>query len=91
MATPNPVGGPQHHSILDAIITGIFGAPTDEMTQTEGAKVEAQRKQASQKAYDMATEARMNPGKSEMAGPQSVGGPLDVLKLVGGIAKFFGG
>jgi hypothetical protein len=94
MATPkqpNAVGGPAHHSILDSIITGIFGANTDEMTPAEGAKVDAQRKQSSEKAYDMATSARMNPGQQFMNGPESVGGPLDILKLVGGIAKFFGG
>lgn len=88
---PNSVGGPSHHSILDSIITGIFGAPTDEMTPEEGAQVDAQRKKASQNAVDMATAARENPGAAEMAGPPNTGGPTDLLKLVGGIVKFFGG
>lgn len=86
---PNKVGGPIHHSILDGIITGIFGAPTDEMTPEEGATVDAQRKRSADKAYDSATSARLNPGQQYMNGPESVGGPLDILKLVGGIAKFF--
>jgi hypothetical protein len=80
-----------HHSILDAIIKGVFGADTSQMTPEEGAQVDAQRNRDGNEAYDMATAARMNPGKAEMAGPTDVGkGPLDILKLVGGIAKFFG-
>jgi hypothetical protein len=91
MAQPNAVGGPIHHSILDGIITGIFGPSTDEMTPEEGAQVDAQRKKAANQAYDMATSARRNPGAEFMDGPSSVGGPLDILKLVGGIGKLFGG
>lgn len=88
---PNAVGGPIHHSILDGIITGIFGPDTSEMTPTEGAQVDAARKKDAQEAYSMATSARKNPGAEFMDGPSSVGGPLDIFKLIGGIGKIFGG
>lgn len=86
---PNSVGGPQHHSILDSIIHGVFGTSPDEMTAAEGAQVEAQRRKGGEKAYDMATSARTNPGAEFMNGPESVGGPLDILKLIGGVSRFF--
>lgn len=89
--TTNKVGGPMHHSILDGIITGIFGANTDEMTPEESAKVENQRKKDQSDAYAMADSARKNPGAEFMAGPNLSGGSTDLLKMIGNVVKFFGG
>lgn len=85
----NKVGGPIHHSILDSIITGIFGANTDEMTPEEGAKVENERKAAQQEAFAMADSARKNPGAAFMNGPDLSKGGTDLLKSIGDIVKFF--
>jgi len=91
MATNN-VGGPIHHSILDSIITGIFGPSTDEMTPEDAAKTEAARKHASNEAIQMADSARRAPGMEFMNPPTSgSSGGSDLIDTIGKIVKFFGG
>jgi hypothetical protein len=87
----NQVGGPIHHTVLDAIVKGIFGTSPDEMTQAEGAKSEVEHQAKAKQAYGLARNAAMDPGGDFMDPPKDVGKPLNLLKVIGGIAKFFGG
>jgi len=91
MPQTNKVGGPVHRSILDGIITGIFGPNTDEMSTEDAAATERARQKQSNEALQMADSARKNPGAEFIAGPPTSGGSTDILKMIGGIVKFFGG
>lgn len=76
MAEPNAVGGPKRRSLLDGLILGLFGTPTDEMTPEQAAKTERAREADRDKAHAMAQSAWKNPGAEWMNGPQLGGGDL---------------
>jgi hypothetical protein len=88
---PGNVGGQSNAvgSILDGIITGIFGPNPAEMSEADRKRTEANREADRQEAYAMANSARKNPGAQWMAGPSMGGG--DTLQTLGNILKFFGG
>lgn len=86
----NEVGGPKRKSILDGIITGLFGASTDEMTPQRAQQVEAQREQSRDKAYGLARNAATNPGEQFMGPPADVGNG-NLLETIGKIFKMFSG
>jgi hypothetical protein len=89
----NEVGGPKKRSLLDGLITGLFGPSTSEMTQTEGAAVEKQRA-ADQTAVSQDAAAMANDpsgaAKSFMKAPTLKGNGKDLLEMIGSVAKFFG-
>lgn len=85
----NNVGGPKKHSIMDGIITGLFGSDTDSMMPAEGAKVERERQAASKDAASAAYSAWKNPGAEYINGSAAVqastqGSDMikDVLKML---------
>jgi hypothetical protein len=80
-AKPNSVGGPEKRTLLDGIITGLFGAPTSEMTDAEGAKVERERDADRDDAYAMARSAYANPGAQWMQPPGKLDGGGDLIKM----------
>lgn len=85
----NAVGGPIHHTVLDAIVKGIFGTPPEEMTQAEGAQAEKKASNKRADAYNMAKEAAT--GENRFMGPPDVGsGGLNIGKLLGAVASIFG-
>jgi hypothetical protein len=81
--------GSRPNTILDGIITGIFGPDTSQMTEAEGKKVEQQRAQKQDDAYALANSARTNPGQAFMNGPDLSGGN-DIMKIIGQVVKMFG-
>ncbi len=87
---PNSVGGPKKKSLLDGLITGLFGPSTSEMTQAEGAAVEKSRA-ADQRAVSADAAAMANNPASAAQGfmkaPALAGTGKDLLQT---IAKFFG-
>ena len=84
---PNSVGGPQKRSLLDGIISGLFGHSTAEMTPEEGAAEERADEAIKKKASAMAVQASESPGDAFM-GPPVVSSGTDLLK---DILKMFAG
>lgn len=83
----NSMGG-KSQSILDGIITGLFGPDTSAMTPEDAAATEKARKQDQAEAYALADSARKNPGAQFMGGPTNLGGGGDLLKM---LVKMFSG
>ena len=85
----NAVGGPPKRSLLDGIITGLFGPPTDEMTPEEGNKVQNAREAEAKAVVNAATSAWQSPGKSYMGPPPAIASTATPLSVLGDIVKFF--
>jgi hypothetical protein len=94
MAVPGPPQkktneiGSVGQSILDGIITGIFGPDTSAMSEEDAAKTERARQKDQAEAYALADSARKNPGAAFMGGPNLSGGGGDLLKT---LVKMFAG
>jgi hypothetical protein len=91
-AGPSDLGGPKKHSILDGLITGLFGANTEDMTPATARVVEAERAQDRKAVGVDAAAAANNPeafAKSFMKAPAIGGSDATPLSLLGDIAKLF--
>lgn len=87
----NAVGGPVKRSLLDGIITGLFGADTGEMTPERRNEVERARGQDRRDASSMAVSASQSPGSDFMWAPKVGGSDGSPLSLLGDIVKMFSG
>ena len=87
----NAVGGPQKRSLLDGIITGLFGPSTDQMTPEDANATEADRSKDRGAASKMAVNAAENPGDQFMSIPLAGGSDGSPLSLLGDIMKMFSG
>lgn len=87
-AKMNAVGGRANRGLIDGIIQGIFGTPTDSMTPAEGQKVENERAEKRDEAFALADSARRNPG-AQFMNPSAGSGSL--LDTIGKLFKLFGG
>lgn len=86
---PSATGGPTHHSILDGIMTGLFGPDLSSMSEEDAAKTKAARHKDAINAVQMATSAWQNPGKEFMTPPTSGGSGVDLGRVIAGIGKLF--
>ena len=85
----NAVGGPAKRSLLDGIITGLFGHSTDQMTPEDAAAEESDRSSDRKSANAMALSAMDDPGEQFMGAPKVGGSDGSPLSLIGDIVKFF--
>ena len=79
------------NTILDGIITGIFGSSTDLMSEKDRKAAESERAQKQNDAFALADSARNNPGEAFMNGPNLSSDGGDLFQTIGKIVKFFGG
>lgn len=79
--------GGKSQSLLDGIITGVFGPDTSAMSEQDAAATERARQKDRNEAYALAESARTNPGASFMGGP-NMSGSGDMLKT---LVKIFAG
>lgn len=87
----NAVGGPAKKSLLDGIITGLFGHDTKAMTPEDAAITEKERGEKRRDASVMALNAMENPGEQFMGAPKVGGSDGSPLSLIGDIIKLFSG
>ncbi len=88
----NALGSPKKKSLLDGLITGLFGSDTAEMTPERARQVEGQRaRDQSEVGADAAAFANNPAGAaaSYMKAPGVKGTGDDLLKTIGKVAKFF--
>lgn len=87
----NAVGGPAKRSLLDGLITGLFGHDRDQMTPEDAAADEKKQAKSQKEASAMAVAGATNPGGMADAAmePPVVGGSKDLLQTIGQIVKFF--